>query len=123
MIYSISRRDNFCRDYRLKDQVIGAGISIMNNIAEGFDSQSNFEFIRFLRYSRRSCSEVQNCLYIALDQAYITQEILDSLYNQSKIIRKLVDGLIKYLRGSKQAKQAKQAKLAKQYNKCNTDTT
>lgn len=72
MIYEITNNNPFLKDYRLRDQIIGAGISIMNNIAEGFDSQSNIEFIRFLRYSRRSTSEVQNCLYIALDQNYIT---------------------------------------------------
>ncbi|MFC1709659.1 four helix bundle protein [Candidatus Omnitrophota bacterium] len=99
MVYKITKEKYFCKDYRLKDQITGASISIMNNIAEGFDSQSNFEFIRFLRYSRRSCSEVQNCLYIALDQDYINQKILEFIYNQSKIVRKLVDGLIKYLRG------------------------
>lgn len=77
---------------------IGAGISIMNNIAEGFDSQSNMEFIRFLRYSRRSTSEVQNCLYIALDQKYITQQILNTIYEQSNKVRQIIDGLIRYLR-------------------------
>ena len=45
----------------------------MHNIAEGFDSETNAEFVRFLRYSKRSCSEVQSELYVALDQQYITR--------------------------------------------------
>lgn len=60
VIYEMTKIPPFSKDYRLKDQIIGAGISIMNNIAEGFDSQSNIEFVRFLRYSRRSISEVQS---------------------------------------------------------------
>ena len=70
----------------------------MNNISEGFDAGSNNEFIRFLRYSRRSCSEVQNCLYIALDQRYILTEEFQSSYDHCERIRKMIDGLIRYLR-------------------------
>lgn len=103
IVYEITKDNNFPKDYRLKDQIIGAGISVMNNIAEGFDSQSNIEFVRFLRYSRRSASEVQNCLYIALDQKYITQQILDNCYTQCDKVRKIVDGLIRYLRKQKRA--------------------
>ena len=98
-IYKIAKQ-NFSRDYRLTDQITGASISIMNNISEGFDSDSNPEFIRFLKYSRRSASEVQNCLYIALDQSYIYQEIFNKLYLLCEEIRKTIDGLIKYLKNS-----------------------
>jgi four helix bundle protein len=101
MVYSITKNEDFAKDYRLKDQIIGAGISVMNNIAEGFDSQSNVEFIRFLRYSRRSTSEVQNCSYIALDQEYITQQMLDSIYDKSNKVRQIIDGLIRYLRSKR----------------------
>ena len=98
MLYDIVKKVNFYKDYRLRDQMIGAGISIMNNICEGFDSQSNIEFVRFLRYSRRSISEVQNCLYISLDQNYISQNTLTRIYEQSSKVRQIVDGLIRYLR-------------------------
>jgi len=103
MIYEITKNRSFSKDYRLRDQIVGAGISIMNNIAEGFDSQSNIEFIRFLRYSRRSTSEVQNCLYIALDQTYITEQTLDKIYQQANKTRQIIDGLIRYLRKQKRA--------------------
>jgi four helix bundle protein len=73
-IYDFTKRPTFSKDYRLSGQITGAAISTMNNICEGFDSRSNKEFIRFLTYSRRSCSEVQNCLYIALDQGYISEK-------------------------------------------------
>jgi len=74
-IYAFTNRNQFSKDYRLAGQITGAAISIMNNISEGFDSKSNNEFIRFLTYSRRSCSEVQNCLYIALDRDYIEKDL------------------------------------------------
>ncbi len=55
----------------------------MNNIAEGFDSDTNMEFLRFLRYARRSCSEVQSELYAALDQQYITEMEFHDVYDQA----------------------------------------
>ncbi len=98
LVYKLVKKNKFYKDDRLRDQTIGAGISIMNNIAEGFDSQSNIEFIRFLRYSRRSCSELLNCFYIAMDQEYITEQEFNEIMNQTEKTRKCIDGLLKYLR-------------------------
>lgn len=97
-IYEYVKRAEFGKDFRLTGQITGAAISIMNNISEGFDSRSNKEFVRFLTYSRRSCSEVQNCLYIALDQKYISPEEFSDTYAQCGKIRQIIDGLIRYLR-------------------------
>jgi len=97
MVYKITKIEPFSRDYRLRDQITGAGISIMNNIAEGFDSQSNNEFVRFLRISRRSISEVENCLYVAIDQDYIANNEFEKIYQQSEKTRKIVDGFLRYL--------------------------
>jgi four helix bundle protein len=74
MIYAaIKSSRKFQKDFRLVGQYTAAGVSVMNNTAEGWASQSNPEFVRFLRYSRRSGAEVQNCSYVALDQEYISQ--------------------------------------------------
>ena len=97
-IYTYINRPNFAKDFRLSGQISGAAISIMNNISEGFDSRSNNEFIRFLTYSRRSSSEVQNCLYIALDQKYILKKEFQSTYKHCEKVRKIIDGLIRYLK-------------------------
>ncbi len=70
----------------------------MSNIAEGFDGFSNRDFIKFLTYSRRSCSEVQSCLYAALDLNYISEDQFDTQYTQAKNVAKMINGLIKYLR-------------------------
>lgn len=69
----------------------------MHNIAEGFDSGSDSEFIRFLRYSLRSSSEVQSQLYTALDQGYLKQEDFEAIYNSAREIRKLINSFIGYL--------------------------
>ena len=66
-VYRVSKQGDFGKDFGLRDQIQRAASSAMHNIAEGFDSESNTEFIRFLRYAKRSCSEVQSQHYIALD--------------------------------------------------------
>ncbi|MBI5779639.1 MAG: four helix bundle protein [Planctomycetes bacterium] len=97
-VYTLTKPKGFASDYRLRDQITGASVSIMNNMAEGFDSQSNREFVRFLTYARRSVSEVQNCLYVALDQNYIDEATFKELYNECTEVRKITDGLMRYLR-------------------------
>ncbi len=69
----------------------------MANIAEGFDSQSDQEFAKFLIYSRRSASETQSHLYVALDQQYIEQNQFDHFYQLLIEIKKIIQGLINYL--------------------------
>jgi four helix bundle protein len=98
IVYTYVKHPHFSSDYRLSGQITGASVSVMNNIAEGFDSRSNNEFVRFLTYSRRSCSEIQNCLYIALDQMYIQKSEFYVAYEHCKKVRKMIDGLIRYLR-------------------------
>jgi four helix bundle protein len=72
--------------------------SAMHNIAEGFEAGSDAEFVRFLKISRRSASEVQSELYLALDRKYITTNQLQTAYNKGTEIKRLINGLIAYLR-------------------------
>jgi len=69
----------------------------MHNIAEGFDSETNAEFIRFLRYAKRSCTEVQSELYVAVDQQYITDAEFQDVYDHAARTRAAIRGFIKYL--------------------------
>ena len=101
MVYNSSDDGAFARDFGLRDQVRRAAGSIMHNIAEGFDAGSDAEFIRFLQYARRSASEVQSQLYIALDQRYITQDRFQRMYDQATSTKKLINGFIGYLKGSR----------------------
>lgn len=98
MAYDLTKQKDFSKDYRLRDQITGAAISTMNNTAEGFDSRLDREFVRFLGYARRSTSEVQTCLYVAIDQGYINQEQFDKVYKQAEKTRRVIDGFIRYLR-------------------------
>jgi four helix bundle protein len=70
----------------------------MNNIAEGFDSGSKAEFIKFLGYARRSASEIQCDLYVALDQDYIQQQDFNGSYEKAEKIRRMITAFINYLR-------------------------
>jgi four helix bundle protein len=109
MVYETIRTSKpFQADYRLRDQSTGAAISVMNNIAEGWASQSNPEFIKFLTYSRRSCAEAQNCFYIALDQKYVTQGTFQKNYGQALKVTQIIDGLLRYLR-SQRVKRSKRS--------------
>jgi len=97
MIYDLTNQEKFKKDFRLSGQIRDAGGSAMHNIAEGFDAGSDAEFIRFLKISRRSGSEVQSQLYLALDQKYITPIQLRDAYEKATELKRLINGLIAYL--------------------------
>ena len=99
-MYSFTKKKEFSRDFSLVDQLRRASISITSNIAEGFDAQSNPEFVRFLKYSRRSTSEVKDQLYVALDEAYITEKEFLEAYELASAVSKMLFGFIRYLKGS-----------------------
>jgi four helix bundle protein len=97
-IYKLTK--NFPREelYGLTSQMRKAVVSIMSNIAEGFDRRTTKEFISFLIISRASVSEVQNDLYISLDLKYINTEKFQANYDFARKIAKLINGLIAYLK-------------------------
>ena len=100
-IYSLTKKEKFSKDFGLRDQIQRASVSIMANIAEGFDSRSDKAFINFLNYAYRSATEVQSLLYVASDQKYISDAEFDNIYSEIKKIHGLIGGLIKYLKTSK----------------------
>ena len=100
LIYDLTEHPQFSKDFRLSGQIQDAASSVMHNIAEGFDAGTNPEFIRFLKMSRRSASEVQSELYLALDRKYIKQDELTAAYNLATETKRLVNGMIGYLRKS-----------------------
>lgn len=99
-VYALAGEGRLRRDFSLKDQLLRAVGSIMDNIAEGFDAGGNNEFVRFLNYSKRSCSEVQSQLYRILDQQYCAQDRFDELYEATRLIRAKIGALIAYLENS-----------------------
>jgi four helix bundle protein len=96
-VYDLTKKPKFAHDLGLKRQIQDAAGSSMHNIAEGFDSETNPEFVRFLRYAKRSCTEVQSELYEALDQHYITHAEFQDVYDHAGRTRAATRGFIKYL--------------------------
>lgn len=73
----------------------------MDNVAEGFDAGSSAEFVRFLWYSKRSCTELQSQLYRALDRGYCSQTEFEELYDLARLAKSKIGGFIAYLKTHK----------------------
>ncbi len=82
LIYEMSSQGNFTRDFALRDQIRRAVISIMSNIAEGFERGGDKEFIQFLSIAKGSCGEVRSQLFAAFDQNYITEDQFRATYKR-----------------------------------------
>ena len=104
-VYHLTKKTEFSRDFGLRGQIQDAAGSSMHNIAEGFDSETNPEFIRFLRYAKRSCTEVQSQLYVALDQQYIANAEFQEVYDHAGRTRAAIRGFIKYLLNYEQGRR------------------
>jgi four helix bundle protein len=98
LIYSDFRS---CKDFTFKNQITGAGISIMNNISEGFCRNSDAEFRQFLNISKGSTGEVKNMYYIAQDQKHINESVANDRRARSQGLLNGISGLMKYLKSSK----------------------
>ena len=99
-IYEAGSAGNFSRDFALRDQIRRASISIMSNIAEGFERGGDKEFIQFLAVAKGSCGEARAQLYVALDQRYISPEQFTVINNGLAETGRLISGLMKYLKQS-----------------------
>jgi four helix bundle protein len=106
-VYELTKKPQLAHDFGLKGQIQNAAGSSMHNIAEGFDSETNPEFVRFLRYAKRSCTEVQSELYVALDQQYITKAEFQDVYDFAGRTRAAIRGFINYLVSYKKDPQKK----------------
>ena len=98
-IYEITRSTVFDKDYRLKGQLRGSSLSMMSNIAEGYEYESTKQFIRFLNIAKGSSGELRSQLYVAMDAKYIDAGKMNELKDQATSISKQCAGLIKYLKG------------------------
>jgi len=100
LIYQVSSNGNFGKDFALVNQIRRASISIISNIAEGFERNGDREFIQFLTIAKGSCGEVRAQLYIALDQNYIDEKQFIFITGKLIEISRMLSGLMKYLQQS-----------------------
>lgn len=96
-IYRVSSSGSFSKDFGLKDQLRRASISILSNIAEGFERSGNREFVHFLYVAKGSAGELRSQLYAAPDQAYVSETDFKELTGEAELIARQLSGLIKYL--------------------------
>jgi four helix bundle protein len=99
-VYRASKRDLFIRDYGLRDQICRAAVSIMSNIAEGFERVGNKEFVNFLSIAKGSSGEVRSQLYVAPDQNYISASEFNLIFAKATENSRVISGLINYLKQS-----------------------
>jgi four helix bundle protein len=100
LVYQITAAGEFSHDVGLRNQIRRASVSILSNIAEGFERDGDKEFLQFLAVAKGSCGEVRAQLYVALDQRYISDEQFTVASNKTLEASRLISGLMRYLRQS-----------------------
>ena len=100
-IYKLSRKTKLSKDFGLRNQLQRSAVSIMSNIAEGFERKTNKEFIQFLNIAKASSGELRSQLYVTLDLEYLDKVTFETVYNLCEKISKSIAGFIKYLKSAK----------------------
>ncbi len=108
LIYKHSTDGPFSRDFGLRDQMRRASVSIMSNIAEGFESQTQAMFIKYLGHAKGSAGELRAQLYIARDQGYITEEDFNTMFSTPEICSKQLSRFIQYLESQPNARRVRE---------------
>ena len=105
LVYDLSDTGRFTKDFGLKDQIRRASISVMSNIAEGFESHTQALFINYLGRAKASAGEVRAQLYIAIDRTYIAQEQFDTACALAEKVSRQLYGFIRYLEAQPNARR------------------
>jgi four helix bundle protein len=92
-IYRVTRAGMFARDFGLRDQIRRAAVSVMSNIAEGFERHGTAEFHQFLVVAKGSCAEVRSQLYVARDVGYLPQQEFVRMLGMAEELARIVGGL------------------------------
>jgi len=108
LIYNISTAGSFAKDYGLRDQMQRAAVSILSNIAEGFEGYTQLLFIQFLARAKGSAGELRAQLYLALDRGYISEEQFREASSQTEICSKQIARLIQYLETQPNARRIRE---------------
>ena len=111
-IYKHTRQDPFAKDFGLRDQIQRAAVSVMSNIAEGFESRTQSVFVDYLGHARGSAGEVRAQLYVALDQDYISESEFESSHQLIETISRQLFRLIEYLKSRPNASRIQEENVA-----------
>ena len=92
-IYHVTSTGAFAKDFGLREQIRRASVSIMSNLAEGFERGGRIEFHRFLNIAKASCAELRSQLYVARDVEYLEHQMFDRLFGQAQEVARIIGGL------------------------------
>jgi four helix bundle protein len=99
LVYDITSDGPWSKDYGLRDQIRRAAVSVMSNVAEGFERHGTVEFGRYLLMAKASAGEVRSQLYVALDQGYADKRCFETVRTLAEVVSGKIAGLSNYLRG------------------------
>jgi len=108
LIYLLTEEGPFSRDFGLKDQIRRASVSIMSNISEGFESQTQAQFMRYLGLAKASAGEVRSQLYVSSDLDYITQEQFTKAFAMAEKDSRQIARFISYLESHPQSQKIRE---------------
>ncbi len=111
LIYEVSNHGPFGKDFGLRDQIRRAAISVMSNIAEGFESETQDLFITYLGRAKASAGEIRSQLYIALDLNYITKSEFDPALDLVEECSRQLYGFIKYLKSKPNTRRVQEGNI------------
>jgi four helix bundle protein len=108
LVYDLSESGSFAKDFGLKGQIQRVGVSIMSNIAEGFESQTHSIFISLLGRAKGSWGEVRSQLYVALDRKYISKQDFDKVFQLAESCSRQIYGFMNYLKSQPNAPRVRE---------------
>lgn len=107
-IYAVTEQGKFARDFGLRDQIRRASVSVMSNIAEGFESQTQQQFIRYLSIAKASAGEVRSQLYVSRDLNYLAEEQFTDLFQLAEKASRQIANFISYLESHPQSRTVRE---------------
>ena len=107
IVYSFTEQGQFAKDFGLKNQIQRASVSIMSNIAEGFESRTQAQFLEYLGRSKASAGEARCQLYVAMDLKYINQEQFEQVFNLADKLSRQIARFMSYLETHSQARRVR----------------
>jgi len=119
LIYGLTKKNAFRKDFELVSQLRRSAVSTMANIAEGFHRNSNRDFMKFLDYSRASIAESISHCYVALDQRYIDEEEMALVNEQANGVWKKVNAFIAYLNQHNKRNQSNESNQSNRFHQSN----